>query len=311
MHDDLTQYLLNDRQAAPLSPESLEMMGKQAANHYLEAGVPLSEGIAKLASAHADINSDQIKRVVEFANTAVHLGLHDKDKQAGLPDSYPQFELADADRIVGSLTDAARPTRTKPISVEYSRRHQSEKLSAATSDALLADLFKTAGTEELDYTKDYVIDDVMGVKSDLTSLKEHIQHSAQELDVLYKTASEEFYELSKRHLLEGGPFADIVAAARVPGVPYEKVAEALQPHVTRLIKEKVASPQELRNGVEGFEKVAHRVVNPSHPLVTSFRAILASDEEITKVAVALKDVDVELARVANFVRERLCAPASR
>jgi hypothetical protein len=300
MHDDLTQYLLNDRSTAPLSAESLEMMGKQAANHYLEYGLPLARGIAKLASEHPDINSDQIKRVVEFANTAVHLGLHDKNKKAGASDSYPQFDLADA-----------RPTRLPPVSVEYSRRHQTEKLSSATSDAIMADLFKTAAPEEPSYTKDSVIDDVMGVKSDLTSLKEHIQHSAQELDVLFKTASEEFYELSKRHLLEGGPFADIVAAARVPGVSYEKVAAALQPHVTRLIKEKVASPQELRDGVEGFEKVAHRVLNPAHPLVTSFRAILSSDQEIEKVAVALREVDVELDRVSNFVRERLRAPSSR
>ena len=123
---------------------------------------------------------------------------------------------------------------------------------------------------------------------------------------MLKTASEEFYDLSKRHLLDGGGFHDIVAAARVPGVPFEKVAETLQPYVVQLIKEKVASPQQLRDGVEGFEKVAHRVLNPEHPLVVSFRTVLAADAEIEKLASGLQDIDVELDRVSSFVRGKLC-----
>ena len=172
MHDDLTEYLLSDRSTATISPEMLELLGKQAANQYLDSGISLNESIAKLAGAHPDINVEQVKRVVEFANTAVHLGLHDKNKTAGARESYPQFELADAGRIVQDLTDGARPTRLTQVDVEYGRQPQKLKISEATSDALLADLFKVKEAQirdDLGYTSEAVVDEIMGAK-DLSHL---------------------------------------------------------------------------------------------------------------------------------------------
>lgn len=307
MRDELTQYLLSDRKThARISPEALELMGKQAANMFLDEGLPLNGSIAKLAAAHDDINPDQVKRVVEFANQAVYLGLHDKAKTAGAKESYPQFALADAGLILQGLSKQASPDRQPQVDTDYGRapaRH--EKLASITADNLLADLFKTKEAADLDYTKESVINDIVSVKEDLTSLRDHLTHSAAQLDVMHKEAQEEFYDLVKRHLLDGNSFADVVAAARIPGVPQEKIAAALQPFVVRLMKEKVASPTKLRAQVEGFEKVAHRIVNEEHPFVTSFRAYLTANSEIEKVAVGLEEVEVELGRVNAFIRERL------
>jgi hypothetical protein len=307
MRDELTEYLLSDRKThARVSPESLELMGKQAANMFLDEGVALNETITKLAGAHEGINAEQVKRMVEFANQAVYLGLHDKAKTAGAKESYPQFELADAGRILQEMSTSASPVRTAQTDPDYGHspsRH--EKLAEATADNLLADLFKTKQAAAMEYSKDTVVSEIMGVKEDLTSLRDHLTHSASQLDVLHKEAQEDFYDRTKRHLLGGGSFSDIVAASRIPGEPQEKIAAALQPFVVRLMKEKVATPTQLRAQVEGFEKVAHRIVNEDHPLVTSFRAYLSANHEIEKVAVGLQDIEVELGRVNAFIRERL------
>jgi hypothetical protein len=305
--DDLTQYLLSDRTGhAAISPEALELMGKQAANMFLDGGTPLNEGISDLASEHPDINGEQVRRVVEFANQAVYLGLHDKAKTAGAKQSYPQFSLADAESIIEGLSKRASPVRQTQVDTDYGRAPPShEKMARVAADNLLADLFKTkeASTEVI--SKDQVAADIISVKEDLTSLRDHLTHSASELDMMWKEAQEEFYDLTKRHLLEGNSFADVVASSRIPGVPYEKIAAALQPFVVRLLREKIASPTVLRSSVEGFDKVAHRVVNDQHPLVTSFRAYLSLDQEIEKVAVGLRDVEIELGRVNEFIRNRL------
>lgn len=311
--DELTQYLLSDRkQHSRIAPETLELMGKQAANMFLDEGVSLNEGVAKLAGAHPDINAEQVKRVVEFANQAAYLGLHDKAKTAGAKESYPQFELADAGRVIQDLSDGARPTRVTQVDVDYGRQPTKvASVASVTADNLLADLFQVKQAQALVVdSRGSAISDMVRVKEDLVSLRDHLTHSASQMDVMWKEAQEDFYEGVRRHLLDGGSFADVVAAARIPGVPQEKIASALQPFVVRLITDKVASPQALRGQVEGFDKVAHRIINQQHPFVTSFRAVLSLDQEIEKVAVGLEDIEVELGRVNAFLKEQLSASAA-
>jgi hypothetical protein len=311
MTDELTQYLVGDRKHAKISPEMLEMMGKQAANMYLSDRIALNEGVAKLAGAFPDINAEQIKRVCEFANTAVYLGIHDKDKTASADSSYPQFDLADAGRVVQDLSDGARPTRVSQVDADYGRQPaKMQKVASATSDALLADLFQVGKSEELPFTKAAAIEDIAYTKDDLKGMKGHLEDSASKLAAAYADSTEEFYGLAKQHILDGGSFADVIRAAQVESVPYEKVASALHPFVVRLLKEKVASADELKADVAGLEKVAHRVINEQHPMVTSFRAILSLDHEIQKVASGLDDVNVQITRVDAFLRENLHAPTA-
>ena len=312
MPDDLTTYLISDRKHRPsLSPEALELMGKQAANRYLDEGIPLNDGIVDLAGEHGDINADQVRRVVEFANKAAYLGLHDKAKTAGAKESYPQFALADAVAILGSLSAEASPIRTPSVDTDYSSSVEKRaSIEGVTADNLLADLFQMRKTSSEAQTRDSVVNEIVSVKEDLTSLRDHLTHTASQLDTLWKEAQEDYYDHVRRHLLNGGSFADVVASSRIPGVPQEKISAALQPFVVRLLQDKVASAPALREQVEGFEKVAHRILNEQHPLVTTFRAYVSLDQEIEKVAVGLGDVEVELGRVNSFLKEKFCGGKS-
>jgi hypothetical protein len=251
---------------------------------------------------------EQVKRVCEFANNAAYLGLHDKNKTAGAESSYPQFELADAGRVVQDLSDGAKPTRLTQVDVDYGRQPMKPKLASATTDGLMADLFKVKEAEaraDLEFTRDSAIESIVDTKQDLTSLKDTLTSAGAELNALYEEATESYYKVAKAHLLEEGSFVDVLTAAQSSGLEQEKVAEILHPFVVRLLKEKVATAEELKQGASNLEKVAHRVINEKHPLVVHFREIASIESEISKIATGLSEVDVELGRVNVFLKKHI------
>jgi hypothetical protein len=304
-NDPLTSYLVNEKRHASLSPEALELMGKEAANMFLDSKVPLNEGIAKLAGQHTDINHEQVKRVAEFANNAVYLAFHEKNKVAGANSSYPSFLLADPSLIIQDLSDGARPTVVTRTDIDYGNQPVKKEKFSSAEEGAFAEMFKAASAPMPDFSFDTGVAGVMDAKSQLVGLKQHLETTAERFDLLRKEAAAEYYDMVKRHLLEGGGFEDVMVSARASGVPEEMVGEAMKPFVVDLIKEKVASPERLKTGIRNLEKVAHRVLNPDHPFVTVFGAMLALDDEIEKCATGLKQVDEQLEIVNDFIKEQL------
>lgn len=305
MTTELSRHLLGGQSThSSVSPEALEQMGKEASVMYITKGLSLNEGIAKLAAQHSDFNAEQVKRVAEFANTATYLAIHDKNKTAGASSSYPQFELADPARIIQDLSDGARPVVSTRTDLDYSKLPESStKVSSAYADSVIDELFKTASGEDLSYSPESVINDVMAYKYTVESSLSLLKNSAEEFDLMHKSASAEYYDSVKKHLLEGGSFSDVMIAARATGASQEKIAEASKDTVSRLLKEKVASADFLRHGVAGIEKVAHRVINEQHPLVSSFAAMVFAREEMNKLAFALEDTEAQLERLNDFIKE--------
>lgn len=313
MADELSNFLLQGDRHAKISPETLELMGKQAANMFLNEGIALNTGIAKLAGAHADISHEQVKRVVEFANQSVYLAKHDKNKTAGANSSYPQFELADAGRIIQDLSDGARPTTITPTDIEYAKHpNRIEKVASSKADALISEMFgheERVKTASLDYSPQTTETEVMGAKHMLVGLKENLEHAGERFDLMHKEAQVEYYAIVKQHLLNEGSFTDVLdAAAR--SASKEKVAEILEPVITKLLQEKVATVRALSDAAKQLEKVAHRSIDEEHPLVTGFRTIYSLDAEMTKVATGLGQVDAELTKVNSFIREQIRASVS-
>ena len=306
MSNDLLNYLTSSRQAN-LSPEMLEMMGKQAANMFLDTGLSLNEAITKLASDHNDINPEQLKRIAEFANTAVYLAKHDQSKTAGDASSYPQFELADPARIIQDLSDGARPNVVTQTDLDYSKQPEKKlKVSTARSNALLEEMFQVkeaSSREDLSFSRETAIHEISSAKDALVSLKEHLSSVGEEFDLMNKQASEQFYSEVKSHLLDGGSFADVLVAAYSSGAGKAKVSSALKPFVERLLREKVSSADKLSAQTTDFSKVAHRSINEEHPMVTSFRVVLSTDAEIEKVAAGIEQTEIELENINKFIRE--------
>lgn len=74
-----------------LQPEDFEKLARVVVNEYLDNSTPLEEGVVKTALEN-ELNPDQIKNLVQQANTMAHLSLFDK-KDDG--DKVIDFDPAD------------------------------------------------------------------------------------------------------------------------------------------------------------------------------------------------------------------------
>lgn len=306
MTTEISRHMLGGQSShASVSPEALENMGKEASVLHLTTGLALNDAIVKLASLHPDFNSEQVKRVAEFANTATYLALHDKNKTAGSAHSYPQFELADPGRIIQDLSDGAKPTRITEADLDYSSLPEKNKVSSVYADSMIDELFKTASCEDEPVSKDDALREVMAAMYTLESSRDILRNSGESFNMMNKEASDNYYSSVKTHLLEGNSFSDVVFAARSVGAGHQKVAEVMAPVVRRLLKEKVASARSLMMPEGAMEKVAHRVINPAHPLVRSFSDIVSSQHEYEKVSMALDEVESQIDRIKDFLKETL------
>lgn len=310
MSDALHGLLSSGRHAA-LSPEALELMGKKAANLFLSEKVALNEGVAKLAAAHHDINAEQIKRVCEFANTAVYLSLHDKNKTAQASSSYPQFSLADPGRVIQDLSDGAKPTVITPTDTDYGQQPLKSSRATPGSELSLEELFgvKTSSIEHTGRQQAWL--EIGQARDTLIALKDNLTNSAQTLNSMHKEASDVFYDMTKRFLLDGGSLGDVLNAAKSSGHEEEKVASVMQPFVERWMEEEVMDVFILEQGADEMMKVAHRIVNTEHPMVRTFKAVADLDVEIHKVAAALEDVSENEGRVKTFIKENFRESSAR
>lgn len=311
MHSKLSTALSNEGKYANVSPEMLEMMGKQAANVFMEKGISLNESISKLAAAHDDINQEQIKRVCEFANTAVYLAKHDMAKTAGESSSYPEFDLADPNRVIQDLSDGTKSTVTTKVDADYSRLQGKEKTSSVNSKAekALEELFTAKTAEDLEYSKDTAINEVMAAKDQLKGLESHLNNACEKYDLMFKEASAEFYELSKRHMMDGGSLPDLLKIAEATGGTEEEINAIISPVVKLLVQEKVVTASVMKVQMKSLEKVAHRTVNPEHPMVKAAGAILLAAQECEAAVQGLHEVDAGLKQVNAFIKEKLSAGA--
>jgi len=310
MADDLSKYLLSGTGGFALTPEKLELMGKEAASLLIEKNVPLTDGVVKIASQHPDMNAEQVRRVVEFANTAAYLSFHDKNKTAGSEHSYPQFVLADPQAVLKKLSNA-QSQEGQVADVTYLASPSRSSISTPERERALEELFLGTGsqakTAAVDFTPESAAEVIVNAKHDLIDLRDNLASSGERFEILLKTAEADYYDSMKRHLMDGGSFVDVLRGANETGLPSQKIASILGPFIKRLIDEKVASVDEITLQSRGLSKVAHRVVDPTHPFVAGFSALHNLLDETEKVASALEDVDMQLDRVKQAIREEFLA----
>ena len=304
--DKLAEYLTGDRSQPSVAPEVLELLGKQAAAAYLDHGVSPNKTIVKLASEGNQFTADHIKRICELANQSIYLGIHDKNKVASAGSSYPQFPLADPGEVVQQLTISAQPVIEGTVDSSYGTLPKEKK--ASISDEQLAELF--GQPTQVTYTTESLDTDMTALKDSMKGLKDHMTVLADQHDFVLKTASDQYFDEVKNHMLTGGSLADVLNAAVNTGLSDEQIATAITPLVGRLLTEKVASAGALNLQIEGLEKVAHRQVNPNHPFVTLVAEIADASDTIELCSTKIAEANAALAQIDEHIKETIRARAS-
>lgn len=91
-----------------------ERKADEAVQGFVNEGVPLEKTIVKIARRDS-LNPEQIRRVVEMANTGTFLELF--NKTAGEDDRMVEFSVADPESVIASFYDNAPDTISKKASL--------------------------------------------------------------------------------------------------------------------------------------------------------------------------------------------------
>lgn len=284
MHDLPAQTLLQQLHARPISGEELEVMGKHAASRYLCGDcTTLNDAVVETVK-QAGLSPEQVKRVIEFANTNAYIESFNK---LGSDHKYVEFHGGPADPsvILKDLNDGGGGTVFDRGMADYSRlpmeksssdllaqnraRMGLEKTASASSSPAEEAFERMFQVQEqpLPYAEPW--NDIIEMREKLADSKAQLVSDLNSLEVDYIDVGDRLYSLVKQAALEETPLGHIIQAWAevVPGPDFVKVAfGTIGP---RLVEEHIFSYDEMGSSMSKTAGAA-AVVDTDHPLVEAF-----------------------------------------
>lgn len=269
MSDLPTQGLLQQLKAHARSGEYLEVLGKKASADWGSGRYKTLTDAVTYTVKQAQLSPEQVKRVVEFANTAAFLT---DFKKEGAPHHVVEFVggPADASEILKDLNDGGGGAVTDYGSHDYSMPPSgaaAEKTASPHTETALAALFGGDGPEAMPYENPHA--EVIDLRDKLAGAADHLQAQISGLEIAYADLADRVYHQVKQAALSGHSMGQVLQAwqAVAPTEEYIKVGFSL------------ITPRLLREGVfhtigemtASVDKTAEAsMVNPEHPLVVDF-----------------------------------------
>jgi hypothetical protein len=277
-YDLPSQTLLQQSSARAVSGEELETYGKHAADLYGNGAQPsLNEAVVETIKS-AGLAPEQVRRVVEFANTHAWIS---EFKKEGTANKFVVFEQGPAEfnTVLQDLNDGGGGTVFDRGNLDYSHTpnvktssaRAMSKTAAAQSeaDAILAQAFAVdQQAPAIPYAN--AMGDVQDLRDKLAGVRDAMTSEIGALEVDLLSVTEDMYQYVKQAALEGTSLGTIVQAwhqALAPDPELVKAAFAI--FTPRLCKEVHGSLDAIG---ASLEKTAgtRSIVNPDHPLVLSF-----------------------------------------
>jgi hypothetical protein len=256
-----------------IDPEYLEALGKQAAHVSESAGIGMTDAVVQTIG-HIKLNSEQVRRVVEYANTEIF-----NRKFAATHGSLRFVHIdggpADPAEVMQTLNDAARPREVVVDSLEYSMPPDFVKKSAPFS-------FDSAPER----TRAGAMGEVQALQSKLASAHSEL---VQGLEAAKERMSSALLDL-----------AEAVKSASAGGAAPAEIYEAwhrVHPEAAQLVFAKLSTLMRKEN-----EKVAGRSINPEAKVVSIFSDFVKESKSAEAHAHALRNVETELSKVSAWLR---------
>jgi hypothetical protein len=273
---DSSDRLFHELRARPVSGEHLEVLGKHASAAWQSGVHPtLSEAIVDTVK-HAGLSPEQVRRVVEFANTDAYLGEFKKVGTHKVVD-FPGGP-ADPAEILRSLNDSGDHVYDRGTT-DYAQPPPDAKIASDAAERALTALFETPPSR-VPFV--HPLAEALDLRDKLAGAEEDLRASVCGLEGAYADVAAALYGHVKQAALEGAPLGDVVEAWRSIDPSGERVKIAFALVGPRLLREGVfASAAALLGSVD---KVASAgLVNDEHPLVAAFAEL---GDVLTKLATA-------------------------
>lgn len=297
--NSLEQYfgdILVEGRSRNVSPEVLRELSKTAARRYIRDRVPLNESIIKIAHDEQSLNPEHIKRIVEMANTDVYLHLHGNER-----DKNVYFDVANPHTILEKLGSIE-----KKAEYDLSDYRTSPSKARAIKLASLPWIDEELEQDTTTYLRHAdPRNDLLDLNEKLHSAKDQLLSERENTAYKMKTAYNKLYNAVKSELRDGQISEDsderptFSNIAQVMSTVSNSELGVLEPIATNLMKEKVASFEQLN---QNFKKVAGVLINPENPIVKHFSEYVKLASYTRELTEAISIATANISQVEDLIR---------
>lgn len=258
--------------ARPISGEDLETMGKRAADQWASGAFKtLSDSVVGTIKT-AGLSPEQVRRVIEFANTHAYLVEFRKEGSAHRVIDFDGGP-ADPSVVLKDLNDGGGGTVFDRGTLDYNAPPAGKSKHASLDRAVETALFeKFASSSEPhpDYPYANPLGELLDLREKVAGMYEHSGSTLSGLETMYQDLAENLFYQVKQAAMNGYPLGDVLRAWQ----PFTSDPEYVKAAMA------VIGPRLLENGVfpsvEAFgaslEKTGSaQTPNPAHPLVHTYQ----------------------------------------
>jgi hypothetical protein len=306
MSDLTRQGLLQQLNAKSHSGEYLEVLGKKASADWGSGQYKtLTEAVTGTVK-QAQLSPEQVKRVVEFANTDAYLK---EFKKEGSTHRVVEFDggPADASEILRDLNDGGGGSVFDRGTGDYSSPPKEMKVASVKAEEELEGLFlkeagvKTGGVEEgLPYENPH--GEVIYLKDKLASAADQLNSQLSGLEIMYADLGDRLYHQVKQAALSGVSLGDVMQAWQTVAPTEEYIKVAFHLITPRLLRDGVFyRVEEMTASVDKTAGV--HVVNTEHPLVSEFEEFCTVLYKLAETRQTAREVRGHLSHLTNYLKE--------
>jgi len=281
--------------ARPVSGEDLEVMGKRAANIWAQGRFnDLTESVMCVIK-EASLSPEQVKRVAEFANVNAFLTEFYKEGAASKYVDFGESKLADPARLLQDLNDGGNSDPGELVDFQsgaYGEQPSQVKTASIEDDDWIQVFGDPAASKEYPMAEPYA--EYWNYRDKLAGMRGHLAAQLSGLETAYLDVAGVMYGNTKRACMDGVPLGDVVRAWSSVNDDPILIKCAFEIVTPGLVKDEVF--RRFDDVGESITKVSSaRVVNPQHPLVTSYQDYC---EVLNKLAETREQYDGLAERIA-------------
>ena len=298
MADLPLQALLQQTHASSRSGSHLEVLGKHAAARW-QAGdyKTLTEAVVGVVK-EGQLVPEQVKRVVEFANTEAFLSSFRKE---GSPHHVVDFPGGPADPsvVLGDLNDGGGGSVFDAGTGDYNMPPSGEKTASVEDEYALAALFGSTVETPLPYENPH--GEVIELRDKLAGANDLLLDQIGHLEVMYAELGDRMYHQVKQAALAGVSMGEVAEAWQVaaPSNEYIKVAFGLV--TPRLLNEGVF--RNVEEMLDSAEKTAGaKIANTAHPLVVEFSEFCDALTKMAELRAAREELKEHLGHLNGYLK---------
>lgn len=215
------------------SPELCDFLGNKAAQMAVDANIPLSDAVVKVAHNHPGLNNTHLTNICQFANNEYFRKVAEARKEAGenLVFEYP---LADPPEVVKQINTSAQPKLSYLRETDYDTPpadHVTEKVAAADPAAWIIQHHGEV------YSKENPIAELGRLREDIGRVQKEAQTKLSSLYTHCEIVEEKLYKLFKQAMLSRIPVGHVAHLWQQHSDSYRGVEEELGKVANRLVAE--------------------------------------------------------------------------